>query len=228
MTILPRLSLRRCLIGCAFFLAAGWTVLLAEAQNKPSAKPAVKKAVAHKAAQQSPSKKQTESPNAQLKAMVEQTLAKNPYYSPGQLISRGDADQIFQKLRELNWMTAENQEGLGGSLLGEQSFLVTRLKTPAGRAFMKQIAADPTAFDRLERLSWTVDGRRLIDSFVNSKDGASKFQQLKTPEQLAKVSKQFAADPRTPEFALPTGHVHRAADLVKQLEEVLAAQNSAE
>jgi|GEM_PF-6101400 len=230
---------RQLLVGFMFVSAGTCLVALPTAEGQqikaPAAKlTAVKPANApqqvarRKEASQKKVAKNVTGPQTQMRALVEQSLAKNPYYTPGQLISRRDAETIFQKLRELNLTTPEDQEDLGGALLPDQSFLVTRLKTPAGRAFMKKIADDKTAYERLERLSWTSDGRRLIDGFINSKDGPAKFQELKTAAQLAKVSKQLAADPRTVEFELPTGHVHTAAGLIAKLEEVLERQKSAE
>jgi hypothetical protein len=165
---------------------------------------------------------------AQLKAMVEQTLKKNPYYSPGFLISRRDVESLFAQLLADGVTSTEDQEDLSECVLSDSSFLVGRLKTPAGRVFMKKIASDPTVYDRLERLSWTPDGRQLIDSFVKAKDGAAQLQQLKTSAQLAKLSKRLAADASTPDFALQTSRCHTAEELVTKLTEVIAAKNSAE
>lgn len=165
---------------------------------------------------------------AQLKAMVEQTLKKSPYYSPGFLISRRDVETLFAQLLAEGVTVAEDQEDLSECVLSDSSFLVGRLKTPAGRVFMKKIASDPTVYDRLERLSWTPDGRQLIDSFLKAKDGAAQLQQLKTSAQLAKLSKRLAADASTPDFALQTSRCHTAEELVTKLTEVIAAKNSAE
>lgn len=165
---------------------------------------------------------------AQLKTQVEQTLKKNPYYSPGFLISRRDVESLFAQLLADGVTSAEDQEDLSECVLSDSSFLVGRLKTPVGRAFMKKIASDPTVYDRLERLSWTPDGRQLIDSLLRAKDGAAQLQQLQTSAQLAKLSKRLAADASTEDFALQTSRCHTAEELVAKLTEVIAARNSAE
>jgi hypothetical protein len=167
-------------------------------------------------------------PAVQVKALVEQSLAKNPYYAPGNLISRRDVEVLFNQLLEKGITSPDDQEDLVESVLSDSTFLVGRLKTPAGRAFMKKIASDPTVYDRLERLSWTSDGRQIIDNFLNAPDGPAKLQQLKTAGQVAKMSKRLAADPRTADFAQPTSRVHTAAELVDKLQEVLAAKNAAQ
>jgi hypothetical protein len=170
----------------------------------------------------------TEPTAAQLRGLVEQSLEKNPYYFPGSMICRRDVEVLFSNLLRQGVTSTNDQEDLAECVLPDSSYLAGRLMTPNGRAFMKTIASDPTAYDRLERLSWTPDGRQLIDTYIKSKDGPAKLQQLKTPEQLAKLSKRLAADPRTADFALPTSKAHTAEELIAKLTEVLAAKNSAE
>jgi hypothetical protein len=171
------------------------------------------------------SRKSAESVAVEISTIVKETLVRNPYYFPGALISRDDVSPVFEKLLRLGVIDAEDQEDLYGSVLSDSSPLVRRLKTPVGRAFMKKIASDPTAYDRLERISWTIDGRKLLDRFLNSKDGVEQFQRLKTPADLARVSKQLAADPHTADFAQPTGHILTADQLIQKLQELAASRN---
>lgn len=159
-----------------------------------------------------------------LTAIIDQTLARNPYYSPGFLISRVDVQTAIGRLVESGTAADLDTEELYDSLLPESSPLVKRLKTPNGRAFMKKIVNDPAAYDRLERLSWTADGRKLLDSYLGSKDGFDRFQKLKTAADLAKVSKSLAADPRTADYGMPTGHIHTADQLLKRFDELLPPQ----
>lgn len=180
------------------------------------------------AAQASPKAKKTESPAVQMRTLVQQTLAKNQYYAPGYLISRRDVETLFSQLLKMGLTDTENQEDLAECVLRDNSFLVGRLKTPLGRAFMKQIASSPELYDRLERLSWTPDGRQLIDILLKSKDGATKLQQLRSADQVAKLSQRLAADSRTADFDLPTSRVHTADELIAKLEEIIAAKNAAE
>lgn len=182
------------------------------AQRKSTTKPIAKK----------PAK-----PTLDFRTIVPESLARNPYYSPGFLISRVDVETLISLLLEKGIVPDFDQEDLYDSLLSDQSPLVNRLKTPKGRAFMKKVGSDPTAYDRLERLSWSVDGRKLLDSMLSSKDSYERFQKLKMPADLAKVSKALAADPRTQDFSLPTGHIHTADQLVKRLEELCAKPNAA-
>lgn len=179
------------------------------------------------AAAKAPAKKPPVTPE-QLRAVIQEKLTKNPYYTPGALLSRHDVEPIFNYLLERGVTIAADQEELYDSILPDNAHLVRLLKTPNGRTFMKNIANDPTAYDRLERLSWNPDGRRLIEGFINSKDGVTKFQNLKTGDQIGKLSKSLAADSRITDYLLPTGHIHTADALTKSLTDVLNSQQPAE
>jgi len=153
----------------------------------------------------------------QLRSLVQETLARNSFYSPGFLIARRDVEPIFSKLLEKGITKPDDQEDLVDLVLADHSFLVKLLKTPDGRAFMKKLGNDPSAYDRLERLSWTFDGRKVIERIVADRDGVKILKQLNTPEELAKFSKQLAADPRTKDFHMPTGKGHTADEFVERV-----------
>lgn len=157
----------------------------------------------------------------ELRGIIQTELGRNSFYAPGNLLSRSDATSVFDALRAKGIDLSEDAESLNEDFLSENSPLVRLLKSPDGRKFMKNIVGDPTAYDRLERLSWTYDGRYLIEDLLRDKNGVKKFQQLKTKEQLAKFSKDLAADARTQDFALPTGRIHTADQLFERLDELL-------
>ncbi len=207
--------------GCLWAFQAN-----AQAPTRPS--PNAASRISDSANKTAKAAKPAEPTAAALKSMVEQALKKNPYYAPGFLISRRDVESLFSQLLTEGITSTDDQEDLAESVLSDSSFLVGRLKTPAGREFMKKIASDPTTYDRLERLSWTPDGRKVIDNLLKAKDGATQLQQLKTSAQVAKLSKRLAADASTEEFALQTTRCHTADELVAKLQEVIAAKNAAE
>jgi len=163
---------------------------------------------------------------ADLKATVQEKLSRNPYYMPGFLLSRGDVDDVCEAIEDKGFDMPEDREALYEDFLSDTSPLVKLLKTPSGRTFMKKIAGDPTVYDRLERLSWSFDGRMVLERMVSAKDGPAKIKQLQTKEQVAKLSKALASDPRTQDFALPTGRVHTADELCEHLMQWLEGQNA--
>ncbi|WP_425615384.1 hypothetical protein NA78x_005301 [Anatilimnocola sp. NA78] len=181
---------------------------------------------------QTPSKAPNKSATAkkltpqELKATVHAKLGRNPYYAPGFLLSRGDVDDVCEELEDKGFEMPSDREALYEDLLGDSSPLVKLLKTPQGRTFMKKVAGDPTVYDRMERLSWSFDGRVWLEKIVSAKDGPAKLKQLQTKEQVAKLSKALASDPRTQDFALPTGRVHTADELCEHLTQLLEQKDA--
>ncbi|QDU31041.1 hypothetical protein ETAA8_61940 [Anatilimnocola aggregata] len=163
---------------------------------------------------------------AEIGSAVEQQLRRNTFYSPGFLITRSDAESVFRMLEEKGLELPDDREALYEDLLSDTSPLAKILKTPDGRAFMRKLVGDPTAYDRLERLSWTRDGRYVVDKMVRAKDGATRLKQLQTKDDVAKFSKTLATDPRTRDFALPTGRIHTAEALTERLTELLTERDA--
>lgn len=162
-----------------------------------------------------------------VKSVIQEKLARNPYYSPGYLLSHRDVEPIFNFLLEQGITIAEDHEELYDSILPDNASLVKLLKTPKGRDFQKKLAGDAVAYHRLERLSWTPDGRKVIEGLLDAKDGVARLQNLKTASDVAKLSKALAADSRTADYELPTGHIHTAEELFASLEPALARQKPA-
>jgi hypothetical protein len=173
------------------------------------------------AARQQDGGKKQGMPPEQLRMLVNETLAQNSFYAPGFLITRRDVEPIFSKLLEKGLTTPNDQEALADLVVSEQSSLAKLLKTPSGRAFMKKLGSDTAAYDRLERMSWTFQGRKLAERIINDKDGVAILKQIDTAAELATFSKELAADPRTEDFHLPTGKAHTAEEFVERVAEVL-------
>jgi hypothetical protein len=162
---------------------------------------------------------------ADLKKVINDRLAKNPYYSPGFLIAHSDVEPIFNFLLERGVTIADDHEALYDSILPNNAQLVRLLKTPLGREFQKKLAGNAEAYHRLERLSWSPDGRKVLEELLRAKDGPARFQKL-TAAELAKMSKNLATDPRTEDFNLPTGNIHTEAELLQYLEKALEARKA--
>lgn len=209
--------------------AAGLCVVLSSAQAQqpgPKTNPGAKSSAAANRAAQNPAK--TLGLSDQVQKLVHDALARNTFYKPGFLITRKDLEPVFSQLLESGITNIDSQEAVVDLVLAEGSQLAKLLKTPDGREFMKKLGNDPTVYDRLERMSWTYDGRRLIEKLIHSKDGPALLKSLQTPEQLAKFSKEIAADPRTKDFALPTGKAHTADQFIERMTELLREEASAE
>ena len=155
---------------------------------------------------------------AQVEKVVAEELAKKRDYQPGDLISRADAEPIFNRLMEMG-MQPFDPETLYNQFLPYNSFLVTEMSTAAGRKFMRKVSKYPDVYDRLERLSWMPAGRELIRELTQRGDGPEVLQTLTTPAGAKAVEQIMAGDVRGANFALPTGHIHTAEQLLERLRE---------
>jgi hypothetical protein len=147
-------------------------------------------------------------------------LKNNPEYAAGDLITQTDIEPLFNALIEQGRPPADN-ESLYDAFLPEQDNLAKSLRTPEGRKFMRAVARLPNVFDRLERLSWSETGRRMLGELIEATDGPKLLEKILTPEGTAKIEASLKNDPRGGNFQLPTGKVHTADQLIDRLEETL-------
>ena len=157
---------------------------------------------------------------AQIQQVVASHLRSNPDYVPGDLITQGDVEPIFNTLIEQGSPPADN-ESLYDAFLSDRDHLAKSLRTPEGRKFMRAVARLPNVFDRLERLSWSETGRQMLGELIETADGPKLLEKILTPEGMAKIEESLRKDPRGGNFQLPTGKVHTADQLIDRLEESL-------
>ncbi|MFN0020950.1 MAG: hypothetical protein ACKVP0_22040 [Pirellulaceae bacterium] len=155
---------------------------------------------------------------AEAKAIAAQHLRTLPDYAPGDLISRGDVEPIFNELLNRGLSVDDFSEDFYDDFVPDNSFLIRTLRTEAGRKFMRQVSGFPGAYDRLERLSWVPAGQELLGELIDKPDGAALFKTMTEPTGMQAIARHLAADPRGKNYALPTGHIHTASQLMKRLE----------
>lgn len=159
-----------------------------------------------------------------LKALVEKHLRRDPSYAPGDILSRGNVEPIFNELLELGLQPADGNEGAYTPFLRDGDYLVQVLRSPRGRALMRNVNRLPEVYDRLERMSWTTVGRSWIEQLVAAENGDELLTNMLSESGLPTVEEQLAADPRGRNFRLPTGRVHTEAQLLARLQHVLESQ----
>lgn len=159
---------------------------------------------------------------AEVKAVVQKHLHAKPEYVPGDLISRGDVEPIFDELIPLGVPLSSGQEELYDDFIPESSPLVKALRSPSGRKFMQQVKTIPHVYDRLERLCWNNHGRELIDQLATDPQGAVLLKAMLEPAGKGATAKFLGDSASAKNFSLPTGHVYTANQLLKKLDAVLA------
>ncbi len=160
----------------------------------------------------------------QIKSLVERRLAEDPKYYPGALVALDNLQPIFDELTDLGvkFDVASGAEEMFDSFLRDTDYLVVASHLPEGRRFMYQVGQTPGAYDLMERLSWSSDGRKLLHDVIVSPDGAAQFKEMLTPAGVKKLKKALAADPGSKLLGLPTGHIYTLDGALKHMDEYLA------
>lgn len=158
----------------------------------------------------------------QLQALIDKYLRRDPNYKPGDLITRGNVEPIFNDLVDAGFVMVDNSEELYDVFLPDGAFLA-QFARGAGRDFIRQVWQLPDAYDRLERLSWSKTGQAWLQQLAASKEGPELFKQLLTEKGLAAMEEQLKGDGRARNFRLPTGHIRNEKELLVRLERVVNA-----
>jgi hypothetical protein len=152
--------------------------------------------------------------------IVQHSLASRQGYRPGDLVSRGDAEQALERLKTAGWDVPEKSK-LVSLCLDNGHFLVRELRTPAGLAYSRAVARQSLPFDRLDRLSQEPGGQKLIHSIVNLPDGVKLMSPKPTPgfgdltELLPKQAN--GRTPKVKDFDRPTGKLYTGQQLLAEL-----------
>ena len=128
------------------------------------------------------SKVQSIPPVSDVQKAVWQDFQKQDDFQPGDLSDPRTG-------RAASWPTSTHglaigrcQANPGESLPAKDDFLVQQLRTRAGKKFMRRIAADPNAYDRLDRLSRMPHGQQTIRDLIKGPGGENLIDYMtKTP-----------------------------------------------
>ncbi len=127
------------------------------------------------------------------------------------LISRDQAAALLKRLEKLGWQVADGDEILQ-QLLGEGDPLVKRLRTKAGKKFMRQAARYPEAYDRLDRLERLPDGQRILKQLIEGPDGYKLIEYLAEEPGGKNMGKMLSAAPQGQKVQSADGpHLHAGA-----------------
>lgn len=153
-----------------------------------------------------------------VQAAVEQALAAQGGYRPGDLISQTQVRAAVDSLARLDWKLADAPKLIERAPADEE-FLTTTLRSTKGRAFMQSIARYPNGYDRLDRLTRMPQGQETVRKLVEGPGG------YKLVEYLAKSSggKELGVMlGRTvgEDFNRPTGRIYTARQLLAELQKL--------
>jgi len=97
-------------------------------------------------------------------------------YQPGDLISASDVEPVLKQLEE-RW--GESLKDVRRKLVRPDD-LVRQLRSPSGKAFMRQASRFGQGYDRIDRLSQLPDGQTLLAKLIQGPDGYKLIEYMTT------------------------------------------------
>ena len=152
---------------------------------------------------------------------VLQGFEKQQTEKPEEIISCGQVEPIFARLKRLGWEVSEKEEILA-AVPAENDFIVRQLRTTTGRKFMRQIARYPNAYDRLDHLSRLPHGKQTVRDLIRGPDGYKMIEYMTTASGGIELGKMLSKDPHGAGFNKPTGRIYTVSMLLARLKEAYA------
>jgi hypothetical protein len=152
---------------------------------------------------------------------VESYFASLPGYKKGDLITRSQIEKAIAKL-EAAGVKVPDASAIAKLGLADDSFLVRELSTTQGKKFMRELAKDPSTFERLDRLSTIPRGQTLIRQLVREKGGDDLIVYLATTQGGKNMGSMMAQARGGVNLNKPTDRIYTVDDLVAELTKVLA------
>jgi hypothetical protein len=144
-------------------------------------------------------------------------------FQKADLIAREDVEPLLKKLAEAGF-TLKKPEDLLKILPTKIEFIYVQLNTPAGRKFMRQIAAYPNGYDRLDRLSRLPRGKQTVRDLIRGPGGEKMIEYMATSDGGIELGKQLSQAPNGGGFNSATGRIYTVSDLLGYLKDKYDAQ----
>ena len=155
-----------------------------------------------------------------VKGAVTGQLKKSRYYQPGDVLSRGDVDAIFNKLAGLGWKV-EDRKAILDQLLPDDYYLIRALRSPDNGQFSRQVGQVPNGYgyDRLDRISRMADGQVLVSRIMQEPGGWNFIDIMTESKEASGMAQAFSMGPGGKDFTKPTGRIYTEQQLIARLKE---------
>jgi len=179
-----------------------------------------------KAADESP-KPQSNSPSKdnpplpkfdEIEKAVEKHFESQRGYKAGDLLTSKDAPAVFKKVESLGWKVADRKE-IEKQFLPETDWLVKQLRTDDGQKFMREIARNPSGFDRIDRMRKMPYGDRQLVDLIHSPEGYKMIEYMTTTPGGKNLGKSLSQGKQGKDFNEPTGRIYTEKQFLERLKQ---------
>lgn len=153
-------------------------------------------------------------------AKIEQVVVDHfraiPDYQPGAIITRSQVEPLLRKLHRLGWPVADRKEVLD-RVMADDDWLVQELRTSDGRRFASHIAGQAEGYDRLDRLSRLVNGKRIVRDLIHGPGGYRMIEYMTQSRGGHELGRMLSKAPNGADFNQATGRIYTLDALLAQL-----------
>ncbi|HET6328373.1 MAG TPA: hypothetical protein VFG04_27070, partial [Planctomycetaceae bacterium] len=147
---------------------------------------------------------------------VQEVLALNPDYQPGDLVTASKVERILAKLEQNRWKVADGRQ-IVKQMLPDSDWMAMRLSAPDAQQFMHDIAKLPGGYDRVDRLRRMPNGEIHIGDFIDTPDGSAMIEYMTTTQEGKNLGNFLSQDPDGHNFNKLTGRIYTEQELLKRL-----------
>jgi hypothetical protein len=148
--------------------------------------------------------------------IVKDSLASRDGYKPGDIIAKSDVRAALTKLAAHGWKPADGQEIIKATP-GDEEFIVSRLRAPAGRNFMRHVATYPEGYDRVDHLLHMPRGEMMVADLITNPGGYKLFQYMTTSQGGVEMGRMLERIPSGKDFNDSTHRLYTADKLLVRL-----------
>jgi len=154
----------------------------------------------------------------EIEKAVEKHFESQRGYKSGDLLTSKDTPAVFKKLESLGWKVADRKE-IEKQFLPETDWLVKQLRTDDGQKFMREVARNPSGFDRIDRMRKMPYGDRQLVDLIHSPEGYKMIEYMTTTEGGKNLGKSLSRGKQGKDFNEPTGRIYTEKQLVERLKQ---------
>jgi hypothetical protein len=147
---------------------------------------------------------------------VKKILALDSEYQEGDLLTSSKVEKILSKLEQIHWKVADARD-IVKLVLSDGDWLAVRLSGGEGKQFMRQVAAIPAGYDRIDRLRGLPDGQRLVSDLIQGPDGFTMIEYMTKTQGGQNLGDYLSEDEGGADFNKRTGRIYTEQELLKRL-----------
>jgi len=156
---------------------------------------------------------------AQVKSIVQKTLAADRDYRAGDLLCQSRVTKVLAQLKGAGWDVTESRELLS-RVPADNEFLVQVLRSKRGLSLMRRISGITAGYDRVDNLSRIPNGRGIVEKLIQGPDGYKLIEYLADSRGGKNLGQMLGRGDPNADLNRPTGRIYTEQQLLDALQKL--------